>query len=98
MKRHIKCSVNYERGTFVRDGVKFSYSIYEDGRRYVQSHHPYDDAEYHWAMSRDGVTWRIYIQSPGKLVKTLTNTSDVELVADALLDLDAGTQARMVHW
>jgi hypothetical protein len=31
------------------------------GEAWVRTHHPYDLADYHWAFSRDGEVWEIYL-------------------------------------
>jgi len=31
------------------------------GERWVRTYHPYDLADYHWAFSRDGEIWAIYL-------------------------------------
>ena len=43
---------NYTYQTFKVDGQLFSVKTYPNGRTYVESIHPYDETEYHWARHK----------------------------------------------
>ena len=46
--------------TFRIGGIQFSVKEFSDGRTYVESIHPYDETEYHWASKSPGRNhWRI---------------------------------------
>lgn len=54
------------------DKIRCSATVYDDGSIYVKTSHPYDDSDYHWAVSKDdGVGYKVYIHSPGKFVKSI---------------------------
>lgn len=96
---------DYTYSNETMDGVKFS--IYEyisgpkAGKVQISSLHPYDDAEYHWAVSKDnGKSFTIYIESPGKYVETFMNDSlTYDKVMARLNELDRAKKIkpRMVH-
>ena len=91
------------------DRVKCSAKVYDDGSIWVSTHHPYDDADYHWAVSKDdGIGYKIYIHSPGKFVKSIVMggyddkdelISQVKEVAQELISLDKNSKirSRMMH-
>lgn len=95
----------YSYSNDIVDGVKFSIYEYTSGPKagkvQISSLHPYDDAEYHWAVSKDsGKTFRIYINSPGQFVETFTNDSiTYDKVMAKLNELDRAKKIkpRMVH-
>lgn len=95
----------YSYSNEVMDGVKFSIYEYTSGPKagkvQISSLHPYDDADYHWATSKDsGKTFRIYIESPGKYVETFTNDSvTYDKVMARLNELDRAKKIKpkMVH-
>lgn len=95
----------YSYSNEVMDGVKFSIYEYTSGPKagkvQISSLHPYDDADYHWATSKDsGKTFRIYIESPGKYVETFTNDSPTyDKVMARLNELDRAKKIkpRMIH-
>lgn len=84
---------------YFKPGVSFSVTKYDDGREYVQSHHPYDFAEYHWALSRDGKLFTVYIGSPGKKVETFMADENREYndIVEELLYLDRGVKSSIDH-
>lgn len=88
---------NYTYNTFTVDGQKFSVTNYEDEMKvYIKSIHPYDDADYHWALNRNGGDFYvIYIGSPGKKVDTVFGSK--EKVARKLLELDKNIESRMSY-
>lgn len=96
-------SANYEYinlGYFNK--VKYSATEYDDGRIFITSHHPYDDSEYHWAMSKDGGNkFIIYINSPGQKVEIFESNPGAEYfdVVERLSELDkkSNIRPRMVH-
>lgn len=88
---------NYTYNTFTVDGHEFSVTNYEDEMKvYIKSIHPYDDADYHWALNRNGGDFYvIYIGSPGKKVDTVFGSK--EKVARKLLELDKNIESRMSY-
>lgn len=95
---------DYTYRTFRVKGQIFSAKIYADGRIYVQSIHPYDETEYHWAWfpGREDDYWGIYRN--GQFVARTRDFYDgadllPEDVAAVLLDLDerAKLKPRMIH-
>ena len=84
------------RKTFCIDQTDFRLAEYDD-RLQVNSIHPYDETEYHWAYSTNGSTWRICRER--RLVTTL-GPSAPEQVAEKLLELDhaAGLTPRRAIW
>lgn len=84
------------------DRVKCSAKVYDDGSIWVSTHHPYDDADYHWAVSKDdGIGYKVYIHSPGKFVKSIImggydDTDElieqVKEVAKELISLDKSSK------
>ncbi len=88
-------STNYT--TFAIEKQRFSYQIdRRTGTPCIQSIHPYDETEYHWArrepLKSDKREWRVYRN--GKRVCSIWLTGTVlrekEIVAQALLNLDNG--------
>jgi len=91
------------------DRVKCGAKVYDDGSIWVNTYHPYDDADYHWAVSKDdGIGYKIYIHSPGKFVKSIVMggyddkdelISQVKEVAQELISLDRNSKirSRMMH-
>ena len=68
---------DYTYRTFRVKGQIFSAKIYADGRIYVQSIHPYDETEYHWARKSAGKNfWRI--NREGRHVSTISAFVDKE--------------------
>lgn len=88
---------NYTFNTFTVDGQEFSITDYKDEMKvYIKSIHPYDDADYHWALNRNGGDFYvIYIGSPGKKVDTVFGSK--EKVARKLLELDKNIESRMSY-
>ncbi len=83
--------------TFTVGKQRFSYQIdHRTGTPCIQSIHPYDETEYHWARReplKSGLKeWRVYRN--GKRVCSLwfkdTILGEKESVAQALLNLDNG--------
>ena len=82
--------------TFSIDGValpKFSISLYDNGKEYVTSINPYDDAEYYWAYTTNGINWEIIINK--KVVSTIVLKKDYsdlikvgKYIAKILYDMD----------
>lgn len=87
----------YTKFTIPNTRVQFSHTVYENGVEEINSIHPYDDADYHWAVKKPSdTTWLVYIHNPGKLIEKIS-TKDIEKVAKRMADLDAGTKSKMVH-
>ena len=95
---------DYTYRTFRVGGQLFSARAHDDGRIYVQSIHPYDDTEYHWARfsGQEDDFWEIRLN--GRFVGRTRDFYDgadlsPEDVAAVLLDLDgrAGLNPRMIH-
>ena len=88
---------DYTYNTFTVDGREFSITDYKDELKvYIKSIHPYDDADYHWALNRNGGDfYTIYIGSPGKKVDTVFGSK--EKVARKLLELDKNIEPRMSY-
>ena len=88
---------DYTYNTFTVDGHKFSMTDYKDEMKvYIKSIHPYDDADYHWALNRNGGDFYVvYIGSPGKKVDTVFGSK--EKVARKLLELDKNVEPRMSY-
>ena len=64
---------------FKIDGIKYAVSARKDGSQQVTRVAPYDDTEYHWAISNvEGTRWTIYRYSPGKEACTTDTNSCVE--------------------
>ena len=80
-------------------GTKYTCTVYDDGKVYVKSVHPYDEADYHWAVSYDeGNTFRIYIGNTGKPVEMIDdNTDDYSTVVNRLAELDKKIPSRMSY-
>lgn len=79
--------------------TRFSVDIYENtGNIYIHSSHPYDDADYSWARSKDGgKTFDIF--RSGRILASIEN-SDKETYKDVineLIDLDKDVKPRMVY-
>jgi hypothetical protein len=95
----------YEYSTETVDGTRFSIYHYTTGPKagkvQISSLHPYDDADYHWAVSKNnGTSFAIYIESPGKYVETFMNDSlTYDKVMARLNELDRAKKIkpRMVH-
>lgn len=86
---------------FQIEGTEFTLNG-KDGRMYLQSHHPYDNTEYHWAVRdpQDG-SWKVY--RAGRYQITLGSAMtqlDPETVAHKLLALDraAGLKPHTAIW
>ena len=78
-----------------------SFSVHEhnDGHCSISGIHPYDDGDYHWATSKDGITFNIYVGSPGKLVKKFISKYDgYEDICSELAKLDKTVKSVMIHW
>jgi hypothetical protein len=58
---------------------------FETGERYVNTSHPYDLTDYHWAKSLDGRAWRIF-NGQGYEVATLLGKATDALAQMRLLD------------
>lgn len=59
-----------------------------NGRLYIKRIAPYDETEYHWAVSnQDGNRWTIYRHSPGRAVCTI-GTDSAQEVAEACKAID----------
>lgn len=95
---------DYTYRTFRVDGQFFSTRTYVDGRIHVQSIHPYDETEYHWARfsGHEDDYWEIFLN--GQFVartRDFYDGTDIspEDVAAVLLDLDnrAKLTPRMIH-
>jgi hypothetical protein len=65
-----------------------------NGRHWVQTIHPYDLAEYHYAFSSDGRRWQILWKQ--KLVTTIT-TTDPTQVLRVVKEYDRDIVARIDH-
>lgn len=79
--------------------TRFSVDIYDNtGNIYIHSSHPYDDADYSWARSKDGgKTFDIF--RSGRILASIEN-SDKETYKDVineLIDLDKDVKPRMVY-
>ena len=84
---------NYTYRTFKVDGQLFSVKTYLNGHIYVQSIHPYDETEYHWARhkGRERDFWMIFRN--GEFIDYASDYYDganltPEDIARVLLDLD----------
>ena len=86
-----------DNNTFALGTQRFSYRIdRRTGTPCIQSIHPYDETEYHWArrepLKSDTREWRVYRN--GKRVCSIWLTGialrEKEIVAEALLNLDNG--------
>lgn len=88
---------DYTFDTFVVDGQEFSITDVKDEMKiYIKSIHPYDDADYHWALNKNGGDlYVIYIGNPGKKVGTVFGSK--EKVAKKLLELDKNVESRMSY-
>lgn len=78
-----------------------SFGIHEhhDGHCSISGIHPYDDGDYHWATSGDGVTFKLYVGNPGKLVKTIQSEGPGhENICKELAELDSNVKSVIVHW
>ena len=52
----------------------------KDGRKEISRVAPYDETEYHWAVSnQDGNRWTVYRHSPGRAVCTIGTDSPEEV-------------------
>lgn len=97
----------YDFGTFYIDGQKFSVTHTINSHRASQFNntynisgvHPYDNAEYHYANANEGENaYNIY--KDGKFVETIkvsdvSSDSEIEKVAQRMLELDADIKARI---
>ena len=64
------------------DHTRYAVSEHE-GSLYIQRIAPYDETEYHWAVSnQDGNRWTVYRHNPGRLAFTM-DTESVDEVARA---------------
>lgn len=78
-----------------------SFGVHEhsDGHCSISGIHPYDDGDYHWATSKDGITFNIYVGNPGKLVKKFVSEyNGYEDICSELAKLDKNVKSVMVHW
>ena len=78
-----------------------SFGVHEhnDGHCSISGIHPYDDGDYHWATSKDGTTFNIYVGNPGKLVKKFVSDHDgYEDICSELAKLDKNVKSVMIHW
>lgn len=78
-----------------------SFGVHEhnDGHCSISGIHPYDDGDYHWATSKDGITFNIYVGNPGKLVKKFVCEDDgYEDICSEIANLDRNVKSVMVHW
>ena len=78
-----------------------SFGVHEhnDGHCSISGIHPYDDGDYHWATSRDGITFNIYVGNPGRLVKKFISEHDgYDAICSELAQLDRNVKSVMVHW
>jgi len=64
----------------------------------VKSFHPYDESEYHWATSKNGENWSIYLDI-NAVDSIKTEKEDFKKVADKLAELDKskGIKSRIIH-
>ena len=90
---------SYDYGTFDVNGKKFSVTrMYVDkrvpkfeGKWFVESVHPYDNTEYHWARYDDKDSSTTYFLKGSVVDRTshvINNDRDVVEVARHLLELD----------
>ena len=96
----LKESKNYEYVELGRVGnVEYRAIIDNDtGEIDIGSIHPYDNSDYHWAVSKDGgKTYTIYIHSPGKKVKVFSDTQDGEFdgIVNELANLDKNISSKI---
>lgn len=78
-----------------------SFGVHEhnDGHCSISGIHPYDDGDYHWATSKDGITFNIYVGNPGKLVKKfVSDHNGYEDICSELAKLDKNVKSVMIHW
>lgn len=101
MKRYINAmfqDANYTTDSFWVGSTKVSVTKYFDGAIYVKTHHPYDDADYHWAMSTDGTIFKVCLGR--QYVTTFdADEGDFKEVALGLIELDkrANIKPKMMH-
>lgn len=70
------------------------YTLHEsNGRLYPFKPRPYDDANYYYALSDDGITWVVAYN--GKKHKTITG--DWKQAVDLLEELNKDIKPRMCH-
>lgn len=55
---------------------KYSCYVYETGKIQVTTLHPYDDADYHWALSNNGKDFKIILNT--KVVGNISVTGDID--------------------
>lgn len=90
----------YDFGTFYVDGKQFSVTHYTVNEKipefentwFVESVHPYDNTEYHWAKYRDGdsnVTYVLDRKVVDRKTQTVKNDNDLFEVARHLIELDS---------
>ena len=84
---------DYTYRTFRIGGIQFSVKEFSDGRTYVESIHPYDETEYHWAYQpgTEDAYWGIYRE--GNFVARSRDFYDgaevtPEQIAEELLNCD----------
>ena len=84
---------DYTYRTFRIGGIQFSVKEFSDGRTYVESIHPYDETEYHWAYhpGTEDAYWGIYRE--GNFVARSRDFYDgaevtPEQIAEELLNCD----------
>lgn len=93
---YIKVSVPSPSG---KETCNFGVHKHNDGHCSISGVHPYDDGDYHWANSKDGITFNIYVGNPGKLVKKFVSDHDgYEDICSELAKLDKNVKSVMVHW
>ena len=82
-----------------RGNCRFGVHEHDDGHCSISGIHPYDDGDYHWATSKDGITFNIYVGSPGKLVKKfVSNSNNYEDICSDIAKLDQDVKSVMIHW
>ena len=61
---------------------KYSCYVYETGKIQITTLHPYDDADYHWALSNDGENFKIILNT--KVVGNISATGDLDNKLDVV--------------
>lgn len=87
---------DYRYMVITHDRQRYSITNYCDGRAYINSIHPYDDADYHWVVAKGDNYWTFYIGSPGRLACKL-HTDDLTLIFEKLAELDKGIRSKIAY-
>lgn len=78
---------------------KYSCYVYDTGKIQVTTLHPYDDADYHWALSNNGENFKIILNK--KVVGNISVAGDLDnkldLVSKELAGRNKDIKSRMMY-